>query len=481
MTTQKAVGDILKNLICDNKWIIEEPINAEKVEIIKNSILQQPIFEGISLPSITDEIIIKITSSDKKSCSAAIDGLIKDIEGTSLKEDFNTLATDPNLIDEVVENIDACKEVKIQPIWETDGHFSTVYLVALQLGMEKDKAMQLAIAAEDPDTDINKKNYEFIVDDTWKNPLDQVNIHSLTGGFHGVEEMITAVDFMTTENNNIKELGEKLHRFGDTYAHTKLSSINPSQLSINPSQLKDIELLDIKDPNAEEISKVILMWKNQGGQLIKNKIEPWIRYINMCVRVYGNSFFYNPVLQERIIANENKQPMTYPQLLKYLYGQNFTPEGKFRMYGERNLLIETSEHGTVDGLWPDQIFLRPEWYLTYVQNLATLLKIKFNLKGELDLPVFKQMTDFAVKNKKSMKGIIDFEIARFNNHNYVEIPIFHTSIMHPVAAMIFRNYDYEAETKIATDLAISYAKTYYQKDICVRPKKVGKSYFIIFK
>ncbi len=45
-------------------------------------------------------------ASDKDKCQTAIDGLVKGIEGTSLKKDFNTLATDPNLIDEVVENLE---------------------------------------------------------------------------------------------------------------------------------------------------------------------------------------------------------------------------------------------------------------------------------------------------------------------------------------------------------------------------------------
>ena len=101
MTTQNAVGDILKNLICDNSWVIEAPITAEKVEIIKNIILQQPMFEGISLPSISDEMILKIAAGGSQ-CKTAIDGLVKDIEGTSLKEDFNDIVSDGKMIDDVL-------------------------------------------------------------------------------------------------------------------------------------------------------------------------------------------------------------------------------------------------------------------------------------------------------------------------------------------------------------------------------------------
>ena len=114
MTTQKAVGDILKNLICDNgKLIIEAPITTEKVEILKNTILQNPIFEdkGITLPAITDEFLTK--TSNEVTCQTAIEGLVKDVKGTSLKEDFNNLATDPNFIDGVIDAMESCNVTNV--------------------------------------------------------------------------------------------------------------------------------------------------------------------------------------------------------------------------------------------------------------------------------------------------------------------------------------------------------------------------------
>ncbi|WP_197491701.1 MULTISPECIES: hypothetical protein, partial [Emticicia] len=205
---------------------------TEKVEILKNTILQNPIFEnkGISLPPITDAMITQIAAGSSQ-CQTAIDGLVKDIEGTSLKEQFNDLVSNPNLIDDVVENIDACITGVLKPLWETDGHFSTVYLIALQLGMSDTDARNLAIAAEDPDTDINFKTKEYIVDDTWANGSLQKIYHTLNGGFHGVEEFLTALGIMSTPTSDLKTLGFLIHRFGDTYAHTRLRSINPSDLN----------------------------------------------------------------------------------------------------------------------------------------------------------------------------------------------------------------------------------------------------------
>ncbi|WP_337045426.1 hypothetical protein [Emticicia sp. 17c] len=113
MTTQKAVGDILKNLICDNgKLFIEAPITTEKVETLKKTILENPMFQdkGISLPPITDAMFVDITAGGAQ-CQTAIDGLVKDVVGISLKEDFNTLVTDPDLIDELTT--DVLKKIKL--------------------------------------------------------------------------------------------------------------------------------------------------------------------------------------------------------------------------------------------------------------------------------------------------------------------------------------------------------------------------------
>ena len=111
MTTQKAVGDILKNLICDNgKLVIEAPVTAEKVEVLKNTILQNAIFEdkGVSLPPITDAMITQIAAGGSQ-CQTAIDGLVKDVIGTTLKEEFNDLVADTGFIDQILDEIDRNK------------------------------------------------------------------------------------------------------------------------------------------------------------------------------------------------------------------------------------------------------------------------------------------------------------------------------------------------------------------------------------
>ncbi|AFK03017.1 hypothetical protein Emtol_1876 [Emticicia oligotrophica DSM 17448] len=104
-------------MICDNgKLVIEAPITTEKVKTLKNTILQNPIFEeqGITLPPITDEFLTKI--SNEATCQTAIEGLVKDVQGTSLKEDFNDLVSTGKLVEDAVEAIDNIIFMKPPPI-----------------------------------------------------------------------------------------------------------------------------------------------------------------------------------------------------------------------------------------------------------------------------------------------------------------------------------------------------------------------------
>jgi hypothetical protein len=89
------------------------------------------------------------------------------------------------------------------------------------------------------------------------------------------------------------------------------------------------------------------------------------------------------------------------------------------MYGREGY---TTEHftakesdGTSTGLRPDLINERPELYLLYVEQLANLISVKYKetrIEG-LDLCKFGEMVDFAVQNKCSLIGIINYEVALY--------------------------------------------------------------------
>ncbi|MBL7918572.1 MAG: hypothetical protein JNM96_09245, partial [Bacteroidia bacterium] len=249
---------------------------------------------------------------------------------------------DPNTIYDLLTSIVQDEE---SGSYETDGHYSTVYLVCLMLGMEESKARALAIAAEDPDTDVHSP-LDFELDQTWAYIGEQQEIHSLTGGFHSVEEFMTALKIIYVSKYNYKQLGELLHRYGDTYAHTRLDNLDPELL----------KKYENKNDTAK-INHAIRIWKGQGAPPILNRLTPWIEFFNFNVYKYGYSFLSNETLQKQILGGKN-----IPQYLHGVYLNQ--PIDKFRMYGND---WYTGDHAHSDGVVPDYIYVRPFWYLCYVK------------------------------------------------------------------------------------------------------------------
>ncbi|URM35129.1 fibronectin type III domain-containing protein [Flavobacterium anhuiense] len=328
--------------------------------------------------------------------------------------------------------------------YETDGHYSTVYLVSLMLGMNPAKAKELAEATEGPDTDVHSET-SFELDETWSDAEYQETIHSLTGGFHGTEEFLTAIQFIYTPKENISKLGELLHRFGDTYAHTKLDNIKPENLG---------EYNLYENPENEKLA--IKSWKGQGSIRLKDKVEPWILFFNYYLKKYGMGFFTSYTKQREVFKGK-----TLKEVLNDIYLVNYTD--KYIMYGgEKNILGITKDHAFSDGSFPDKIYLRPKWYLDYVKNLAWLLSAKYNLNGaNFDIKIFEKMTTFAVSNKCSLKGLIDYEIAKKKQKTKFYIPVLYSNPNRIAASYdAVKNTDYY---QTALDV-VEKAKLYISKD-----------------
>ncbi|ANF49896.1 hypothetical protein A0O34_04845 [Chryseobacterium glaciei] len=342
-------------------------------------------------------------------------------------------------------NLNKEKNKEKSAFYETDGHYSTVYLVCLMLGMPEDKAEELAIATENPDTDVHSET-DFQLDETWGYPGSQKEIHSLTGGFHGIEELLTALKFIYlksigNEQETINKLGELLHRFGDTYAHTKFDNIKPS----------DLAKYDLAN-KPENVEKAIESWKGKAGKELSKDIEPWIKFINYNVTKYGYSFLTNETYQR-----ESMNGRTLKQYLLIIYLQN--PEDKYIMYGTR-LGFFTREHLITDAGYPDLIYMRPEWYLCYVKNLAWIISVRFKLEhNKLNIKLFEHMVEFAKNNKCSMKGIIDFEIAKIRKKQEVYIPVFYSRMDRILAsADAIVNTDYLANAYAVVENTKKYIK-----------------------
>ncbi|GEM55843.1 hypothetical protein B0A58_15145 [Flavobacterium branchiophilum NBRC 15030 = ATCC 35035] len=295
-------------------------------------------------------------------------------------------------------------------MYETDGHYSTVYLICLMLGVSEENALELAIAAENPDTDVHSET-DFELDDTWSDAEYQESIHALTGGFHGVEEFFTAIKILYTSNSNITKIGELLHRLGDSYAHSKIDNIVP----------EDLDTYNLSE-HPENEKKAIKSWKGIKGENLGEKITPWLTFFNYYMKKYPD-FLTNKTTQKKALHGKDlNESLRDIYLLK--------PSDKYIMYGGEKIPVVggTADHFSSDKGYPDLIYMRPDWYLTYVKNLSWILATKYKKNlNNFDIDTFKKMVKFATENKCTMKGIIDYEIAKKRNKKEVIIPVFYSN------------------------------------------------------
>jgi RHS repeat-associated protein len=102
-------------------------------------------------------------------------------------------------------------------LYETDGHYWTVYLAGLVTG-RKD-AYSLAYWAEEPDNIMSFFGDIAYATNTWMYPKNQQEWHALTGGNPTDERNKSRQMFINA--NNVMDRGRALHRLGDSYSHTR--------------------------------------------------------------------------------------------------------------------------------------------------------------------------------------------------------------------------------------------------------------------
>ncbi|WP_428663808.1 fibronectin type III domain-containing protein [Runella sp.] len=134
-----------------------------------------------------------------------------------IKENPNLSANDISDIVKELTNSDRWAE-SYKPIYQTDGHYGTVYLICLMLGLTN--AEDIAKASEFPDNVITTHTAQLRT--TWIDAEYQKKLHALTYGLHTQEEFETALGILNVETNDVAALGNLIHRYGDTYAHVRL-------------------------------------------------------------------------------------------------------------------------------------------------------------------------------------------------------------------------------------------------------------------
>jgi len=110
----------------------------------------------------------------------------------------------------------SAKEKRPTVIYETDGHYWTVLLVATLLKVPDAEA--IAYAAEYPDNVMNDDGYVVRTRFTFLYPKAQIKVHALTGGNPEYERVFSRNKLNKAKTANQK--GVASHRLGDSYAHT---------------------------------------------------------------------------------------------------------------------------------------------------------------------------------------------------------------------------------------------------------------------
>ena len=207
--------------------------------------------------------------------------------------------------------------------YESDGHYWTIYMIGLMIGLKPDDARRIAYNAEKWDTKIHGE--VAVAQYTWASPRHQNPTHALSNGTASIEQLFTWARFLSADNED--EEGRQLHRFGDSHAHSHMN----------------------------------------GDGRMYGKINKFFQFLHI----------------------------------------NFTIEHNY---------AEETDGQT--GTRPDQIYERPPLFLKYVNNVAKMMASKYNKDLDcFDINKFKELTEYAVANKISLLGIMNYEVAKMQGEN----------------------------------------------------------------
>lgn len=153
------------------------------------------------------------------------------------------------------------KREKAKILYETDGHYWTVLVVATLLKIPEAKV--IAYAAEYPDNVINSDGYIVRQRYTYLYPKSQKKVHALTGGNPEYERVVSFN--MLSVAQTAEEKGIACHRLGDSFSHTndKTGKMFP-HLVAHLFQWKKPDM--IRNNSNKYLSYVLQLVKGLGGR-----------------------------------------------------------------------------------------------------------------------------------------------------------------------------------------------------------------------
>ena len=268
--------------------------------------------------------------------------------------------------------------------WTTDGHYYTVQLIALMMGLDENTAFKLGQASENPDTEVHS-NESMTERYTWATPVLQQKYHALTGGYHGVELAITAYALLKTHTDD-ESLFYLLHRLGDCFAHFDIAHDN-EPLTMNVSLQQYISALE--------------------------------HYLNENIPYKQHKDWIDFMLNAKHTAKfEDKTYKEVKELvLPYLPTAN---QNKFVMYGnDQNWYCLTDGHKNHETI-PDHIVQRKEIFLLYIESLIDFIAIKHKTTGiyrkKEILEKFAAIIEvLAEKPNARLDAVFEYEIAKIKS------------------------------------------------------------------
>jgi hypothetical protein len=268
--------------------------------------------------------------------------------------------------------------------WTTDGHYYTVQLIALMMGLDEQTAFKLGQASENPDTEVHS-NESMTERYTWATPVLQQKYHALTGGYHGVELAITAYALLKTHTDD-ESLMYLLHRLGDCFAHFDIAH-DKEPLTMNVSLQQYVDAIDS------------YLYEN----IPQNRHKEWIEFM---------------LIANHTAKFEDKTYKTINELvLPYLPIAN---QNKFIMYGnDQNWYCLTDGHKNNETI-PDHIVQRKEIFLLYIESLIDFIAIKHKTTGVYTkqeiLEKFTAIIEvLAEKPNARLDAVFEYEIAKIKS------------------------------------------------------------------
>jgi hypothetical protein len=284
--------------------------------------------------------------------------------------------------------------------WTTDGHYYTVQLIALMMGLDEETALKLGQASEEPDN-IIVNNDSMVENDTWLKGGLQQKYHALTGGYHGVELAITAYALLKTHTDD-ESLRFLLHRLGDCFAHFDISH--------------DKEPLT-KNVSLQQYASAIERYlnKNVPSHLHKDWVEFMLvaKHGSFFVTYKSWEFYKEDIITYLPVANQN----TFKMYGSFQNSKCFTLGHTMHSITSSLPILRTKS--------PDGIYDRKEIFLLYIANIVDYINEKYKKKNPIftKQEIIETFSNLIDDNKSNIEEIFAKKIANLRAKDVNDIYI----------------------------------------------------------